>query len=327
MGELAQGAPPPAGSRHASVQAEEGAHQVSEARAAFALARRVGEKSCRHLAPLRRWGGLAEEGPVDPGEQPQVVPRGAAEHDSIHPAERGPGLLQGRDPSIEYDLETPHLSLQAEHPVVPQRGDLAVLAGAQPVQPRLARVDDERRAARLGHRPREVAKTRVAVEVVDPDPGLDRDRYRHRVAHGRDALGDEDGPRHEGGSEAPLPHARAGATHVEVDLVVSRSLGEARTPGEAGGVAPAQLDRHRVLGRIEAKRPLGIPMEKGADRDHLGVEPRPPAEKPQQVPAVAVGAAHHGGDAEPVRARCRARCRLRAHVRDHSEEAGRGEER
>ena len=69
----------------------------------------------------------------------------------------------------------------------------------------------------------------------------------------------------------------------------------------AGSLAP-QLDRHRMLGRIEAKRPPRVTVEQGAGRDHLGIEPRAAAEDPQQVAGVPVRAPHHGGDAETVRA-------------------------
>ena len=173
-------------------------------------------------------------------------------------------------------------------------------------------MNDEGGAPCRGDRPGEVAKPRIAVEIVDPDAGLDRDRYRCRLPHGGDALGDEGGLRHEGGPEAPLQHARARAAHVEVDLVVSRPLGEARAPGEVRGIVASQLDRHRVLGRIEAKRPLRVAVEQGAGRDHLRIEPRAAAEETQQVAGMPVRAPHHGGDAEPVRGEgC-------AHARDHS---------
>ena len=68
--------------------------------------------------------------------------------------------------------------------------------------------------------------------------------------------------------------------------------------GEVGGLAAAELQRHRVLGRIEGEVALAVAEQDGAGVDHLGVEPGVRRQQAVEVAAVAVGPVHHRGDAE-----------------------------
>ena len=72
--------------------------------------------------------------------------------------------------------------LEAIDAAVVERRDLAVLLGRQPLQPGLARVHDERAAARIRNRVDEPLQIRLAVLVVDADAALDGHGHAHTRA-------------------------------------------------------------------------------------------------------------------------------------------------
>ena len=209
--------------------------------------------------------------------------------------------------SISSSLRMPPLATKASagksllergDDVVAQRRQLAVLLRADAVQPGVARMDDEHLAAAVGDGADEVAHEGVALDAVDADPVLDGDRERDRVAHRRDAVGDERRLGHQAGAERAALDALARAAAVEVDLGVAPALAEAGARREVGRVAAAELQRHRLLDRIEVEMAGNVAVQQRAGRHHLGVEAGPRRQQAMEVAAMAVGPVHHRRHAE-----------------------------
>ena len=78
----------------------------------------------------------------------------------------------------------------------------AVLLGAQPLEQRLARMDDEGPAAGGRHLLHEAAEEGRPFLLVDADPAFDRHRKPRADAHRRHGIGHEPGLGHEPDAEA-----------------------------------------------------------------------------------------------------------------------------
>ena len=135
------------------------------------------------------------------------------------------------------------------HDVVAQRRNLAILLRRQPLQHGIARVDDEDFAAGRRDRADEVADEAVVLTLVETDAMLDGHRNRDGVAHRLHAIGDDRRLGHQAGAEAAGLHALGRAAAIEIDLVVAPARAELRARGEQRGIAAAELQRKRMLGR------------------------------------------------------------------------------
>ena len=120
--------------------------------------------------------------------------------------------------------------------------------------------------------------------------------------HGGDAIADQRRLRHQAGAEAALLHAVGRAADIEVDLVVAEVRADARaTAASAARIAAAELQRDRMLGRIEAEQPRAVAAQHRAGGHHLGVEQRAARQQAMEEPAMPVGPFHHRRDAEAAR--------------------------
>ena len=126
----------------------------------------------------------------------------AADHHAVDLGELDARLLERPDAAVRDHLELGEVGLEAVDHLVAERRDLAVLLGAEPGEPSLARVHDHRAAARGRDRLDEPPQEIVVVALVDADPGLDRDRHAGGGAHRRDARRDQLGLGHQAGAEA-----------------------------------------------------------------------------------------------------------------------------
>jgi hypothetical protein len=202
------------------------------------------------------------------------------------------------NPAIDDDGQIGPILLEPVHTLVVQRRDLAVGLGREPLQPRLARVHDQRIRARGDDGVGEALQERVAVAVVDADARLHRHRHIDRCLHPVDTRGHCLGLGHQTSAEGPRSDAVAGAAHVDVDLVIAPRRTESSRLGHHLGLAATDLQRHRMLERIEREQALGIAAKQRLRGDHLGVQQRAPGYQAHQVPLVPVGAVHHGRHAE-----------------------------
>ena len=168
-------------------------------------------------------------------------------------------------------------------------------------------------AAGVRHDVHEVAHRLVGVLVVKPEPVFDADGQGHRRAHGRHTARDQLGLRHEAHTEVTALHPVTWAPDVQVDLVVAPIRCDASAFGQGDRVVTAELQHDGMFSGVVAEVLRFVAVQDGAHADHLGVEQRPSCQHPRERAIVAVGAVHHGRDAEGVRrgARWRPRCRRR----------------
>src|SRR5690606_32270580 len=103
---------------------------------------------------------------------------------------------------------------------------------------------------------------------------------------------------HQAGAEGALLYPLARAAAVQIDLVVAVVRADAGGGREFGRLAAAELQRHRMLGGVEAEYALPVAKQDRLGREHLGIEARTTAQQAMEVPAVPVGEVDHGGDAE-----------------------------
>src|ERR1700730_6300187 len=136
--------------------------------------------------------------------------------------------------------------------------------------------------------------------VHHADAHLDRDRHAHRRAHCGHALANPRGLQHQAGAEGAAGDAVARTTAVQVDLVVACLLAGTCRRRELARLAPAQLQRDRVLRRFERQQPRAVAVHDRRRGDHLGVQQHVGREAAQKVAAMAVGPIHHRSDRDPA---------------------------
>jgi hypothetical protein len=89
--------------------------------------------------------------------------------------------------------------------------------------------------------------------TVDAEPTFHRHWTSHRGLHRGDASGDQRRLRHQASAEAAFLHPVGRAADIEVNLVAAEVLAEARGLREFYRHAAVELQRDRMLGRIEAE--------------------------------------------------------------------------
>ena len=146
-----------------------------------------------------------------------------------------------------------------------------------------------------------VAHETVVVAAIEADPVLDRHRQRYRVAHRLHAFRHERRLGHQARAEASGLHALGRTAAVQVDLVVAPALAELRRVRELVWIAAAELQRERMLGRVEVEVVRHVAVRERGCRDHLRIEARAPRDQAEEVPAMPVRPVHHRGNAESVR--------------------------
>ncbi|MNT66844.1 hypothetical protein D3C72_2049410 [compost metagenome] len=130
---------------------------------------------------------------------------------------------------------------------------------------------------------------------------LDRNRRRHRITHGLDAIGHQRRVGHQAGADHIVLHPVAWAADVEIDLIVAGVLSQLGTRGQIRRHAATQLQGQWMLGLVVAQEAFGVAVEQGAGGDHFGVEQGVAGEQAQEEPAVAVRPVHHRRNAEAAR--------------------------
>ena len=284
--------------RHRVEEAEHVAGDGVKPRAARAFPLDIGEQGRERVLRGRERRRRAEQQRVDGEKPPRLAVGRPPHHDAVDATKLRARRFEAFDAAIEHDRKLRMRALEAMHALVIERGDLAVLPGREAFEPCLARVHDERVDAGLADRAGERVERLLRILIVDADAALDRDRQRHRRPHGGDAVADQCRLRHQAGAEAALLHPVRRAAEIEIDFVVAEVLRDARALRERARIAAAELERHRMLRRIEGEEPRAVAVDHRAGRHHLGVDERAPGEQAMEEPAVPVGPFHHRGDAE-----------------------------
>ncbi|MNJ31077.1 hypothetical protein D3C77_256990 [compost metagenome] len=249
---------------------------------------------------------FAEDSPVHLTQQGRLVIGGAAQHDAVQLHAIGRvqmrlGLVQIADPAVDADGQMRPLALQTPHQGVVQRRHVAVLLGRQPLQPGLARMDDEVVDAHGGRGVDRGEQAFLRVLIVDADAAFDRGGHADRRLDRRHAVGHQLRLAHQAGAELARLHPIRRAAHVQVDLVIAIGLADPRRLGQLGRVRAAQLQRHRMLDRVEAQQAVAVAVDDRRGRDHLRIEQRPRAQRAVKRSTVAVGPVHHRRHGQPMR--------------------------
>ena len=122
-----------------------------------------------------------------------------------------------------------------------------------------------------------------------------------RALHGSDAVGDQRRRPHQAGAERAGLHAVGRAADIEVDLVIAERLADPRRLGEFARIRAAELQRDRVLFRIETKQPVARAVYDRVGNDHLGIEQRTARQLAMKEAAMPVRPVHHRRDGQSMR--------------------------
>ena len=160
---------------------------------------------------------------------------------------------------------------------------------------------DESLAASLTDGTNEIAHKIVALALVNADAVLHGDGHAHHIQHGLDTVSHQLRLGHQAGPESAALHPLAGATAVEVDLVIAPLLTQLGGQRQVSRLAAAQLQGQRMLFGIEAQMPRHIAVQERTGGDHLGVEQRVAREQAVKVTAMPVRPIHHRRYAEAAR--------------------------
>ena len=190
--------------------------------------------------------------------------------------------------------------LEPIDPLVIERRNAAVVAWRKPCKPRLAGMHDERRDTRRHERAGERFQRFFRILLVNAETAFDRNRHAYLGPHGSDAICDQLRLCHQTGTEAAFLHAVGRTPDIEVHLVVTQVGGDLCTLCKASRVAPAELERERMLGRMIGQEPCAIAVEHRTRGDHLGVDAGAAREQAMEEAAMPVRPFHHGGDAKAV---------------------------
>ncbi len=208
------------------------------------------------------------------------------------------GRVHGGDAAIDRDVQMRPLALQPAHQIVIQRRHVAVLLGRQPLQPGLARMDDEDLDPDGGAGVHRGEQADGRVLIVHPDAAFDARGQADGPLDRRHTVGHQLGLAHQTGAEPTRLHPVRRAADVQIDLVIAERLADLGGLGQLRGIRPAQLQGHRMLQRIEPQQPLAIPVQHRRRRHHLGVKQRPARQRSVERPAMPIGPVHHRGDGQ-----------------------------
>ena len=159
-------------------------------------------------------------------------------------------------------------------------------------------MNDEDVATGVGDASDEIADEAILVAVPRPIRCLTVTGTPTASRIARTQCRDQRGLGHQARAEASRLHALRRTAAIEVDLVVAPALAEPSRMGELRGVAAAELQRDRMLGRIEFEMPRHVAVRERGRGDHLRVEPRAFRDHAHEIAAVPIGPVHHRRDAE-----------------------------
>jgi hypothetical protein len=157
-------------------------------------------------------------------------------------------------------------------------------------------MNDQRVGSRALDRLGKILKRRLRILLVDADAAFHGDRNRHGRLHRCDAVTNQIRLRHQAGTEAAILHAVGRTTGIEIDLVKAQIGADARALGKCAWVRAAELERHRMLGRIVTKKPRPIAIQHRAGGEHFGIEKGTARQQAMEKPAMPVGPFHHRSD-------------------------------
>ena len=180
---------------------------------------------------------LAEQHRIDFDQELRNLIGGPPQHDAVDMRKMRLRRLEIGDAAVEDDRPVGMGALQRMDQRIVERRDGPVVFGAQSVEPRLARMDDDA-AAPAASPLRRSAESLLGLLLVDADPAFDGDRNADRGGHRGDAVGHKLGLAHETRAEAAALHPVGRAAAIEIDFVIAEVRPDPRRFGEPRGSAP-----------------------------------------------------------------------------------------
>lgn len=197
---------------------------------------------CDNIGGIVAFGADVAEDPfVCIVQEPRVLVRFTADHHSVQVLKLLLHLVERLDAAVDADVQVRHFGLEAMDKIVVQRRDLAVLLGAESLEPRLARMDDEHLATCVADSLYKISEEFPAVELVDPDAALDGHGDAHRILHGLETVDDDVLVLHEACAEVPVLYAVRRASAVQVHFLEPRGFHEFGSASEIYWVAASEL--------------------------------------------------------------------------------------
>src|SRR5260364_378079 len=117
---------------HAVVQAENVAGHRLQRRSARAFARIIGFERWNHIRALRNWRIGLIQTVVNPGQEPRVVIRRAAQHNAIDMREMAFNLRKRRDTAVQNDFKSWKIALEPVRDLERSGGTLRFSFGLRP---------------------------------------------------------------------------------------------------------------------------------------------------------------------------------------------------
>ena len=286
---------PASAARKPVAQAQHVAGNVAPGGAAgFELPSHVVAHLCFNDFARQPAGCLTEECFI-PGCQPPGVVIGLAPyHHAIEMLQMCGQLPRIGDTAVDGDGQMRKLFLQLMHHLITQRRHFTVFFRAQALEPGVACVHDEHLAACIADSAHKIPHKTVALGLVYTNAVLDGDRHAHHIDHGLHTIGYQLRLGHQAGAKRPTLHTLAGATAVEVDLVVTPLLAKLCAMRQISRLAAAKLKGNRVFLGIEAKVPGYIAMNQGTGSDHFGIQQGMARQQAVEIAAMAICPVHHG---------------------------------
>ena len=257
---------------HAVKRADEMPRHRMQPRAPRELVLDIGHHRLEHVLHRGVRRGLAEQLGIDRQQPPRLLIGRPPQHHAIDMVEMRLRLGKAGDAAIDDDGHVGQRGLQPVDPVVVERRDVAVFLRRQSVEPGLAGMHDQRVGAGGDDAARQRVERDLRILIVDADPAFDGDGNADRALHRRDAIGDQRRLRHQAGAEAAVLHPVRRTADIEIDLVIAEILADPRGGREIARIGAAELQRDRMLARVEAEQPRAVAMNDGAGRQHLRVE-------------------------------------------------------
>ena len=253
--------------------------------------------ACNDICGVGAFGTLvAKNSFVGIVQEPRVLVRLAPDHHAVQVLQLLFHLVERLDAAVDADVQVGHLRLEAVHEIVVQRRDLAVFLGAEPLEPRLARVDNKYATTRVTDSLYKISEKIPAVELVDSDTALDGDGNGNCVLHGLETVGHKALALHEACPEVSVLHAVRRATAIEVHFLETRGFHELACLREIRRVAAPKLQDRGVLEGFVPQKLLRFGVEHCVGDHHLAVEQYVPRKQTQKIALVTVGAVEHRRD-------------------------------
>ena len=181
-------------------------------------------------------------------------------------------LREVADTAVDDDGKLRKTPLDLVNQRIVERRHIAVCLRTKPLQPRLARVDDENAAEAAAGDGFNEMKYLALVLLVNGEAMLDGNGYRaHRCLHRTHAFGDQRGVVHQAGADAVVLHAVAGAADVQIDFLIAVRQGDGAGACQRLRLAAAQL---QSAGRVAVvlQMALGIAVNQRAGGHHFRVQ-------------------------------------------------------